>query len=196
MSFTRTCVICKDDFTTSKVNAKWCPVCKPVGTRLYARVKAKEYREAHKEQVDGRAREWMKAHPEKVKEYRAKCYVKPCASCGEKRWRNSRERVSRKDPFLCGKCKMELRHMDKMVKCYFCGNMFFSKFAQRGEAKARACSSCYGIYTKAAEALHISRERVRQLVNKKIRRNGTTRIEAVDAILEERLGVDNEKVCS
>jgi hypothetical protein len=195
MPFTKVCVICKDDFTTSRVNAKWCPACKPKAARLYARMKAKEYRNAHKEEVDGRAREWLKAHPERVKEYRAKCYVKPCSSCGAKRWRTKRGRsgATRMDPFLCGECKMELRHMNKMVKCYYCGSMFFSRYNPGTETKGRACSSCYGVYTRAAEVLHISRERVRQLVNKKISRNGTTRIEAVDAILEERLGIGYEE---
>lgn len=52
------------------------------------------------------------------------------------------------------------------------------------------CHECHGIYTKLANGWGLSRERVRQLVNKEVEKYGVTLQEAIHNVIENRSNME------
>lgn len=110
----------------------------------------------------------------------------PCRRCGALRWRNLKRQYTQPE-FLCNKCQRDDRRAAwPRVSCWLCGSEFEMAPGNARRGKRHACANCQGLYTRVTQAVGLSRERVRQLVQRECSRNGGTPAAALTRIVEER----------
>ena len=130
---------------------------------------------------------WRLAHLEQFKATQDRYRRTPCIRCGKIRWLGGPQ--DKKNRALCRDCKTQGARI--WVDCYWCGGAIGVAPWELRDRKHHWHSDCMGSMTRAAVLLGITRERVRQLVNKQYlwaSRNGSgiTRKQALEAVLADR----------
>lgn len=176
---TKTCENCGEEYVTRSnafgARSRWCPSCRP---EMYRRqnVAYMRHRYATDSAYRQRLADWQRAYQ---KEY----YATTCTRCGVVRRRSNHLTKAQRATYICGRCKAEARLV--RLRCWFCEFTFKHKPWGLPKHNPR-CPDCLGLLAEAARDLGITRERVRQLVEKKARQIGITRRQALDRVLAER----------
>ena len=139
------------------------------------------------EGVNAQQKAWRLANPEKFKTTQRRFRDTPCIICGAIRQVGSKEEKKRRA--VCVKCKGHVQPVP--VLCYWCGGGFKMPRYLALRRHHHWHTACLGSMTRASLVLDITRERVRQLVNKQYlwaSRNGSgiTRKQALEAVLADR----------
>lgn len=187
---TKVCEICGQEYEASRRWQRWCLDCRVLGRR---RDNARAMRERYASDPAFRQRQaaWQREHPDRVKAAQDKYRNRPCPRCGVVRQTYLRGK-ERKDKQLCEKCSGLARRRMVWLRCYWCRGVFMRRPQDFHQKVSRHwCSECYGILTSVALPLALTRERVRQLVNKeyaRLNRDGhwATRAEALASVMEKR----------
>jgi hypothetical protein len=124
-----------------------------------------------------KARAWAKANPERMKAIRDRAYLKPCPRCGKLRYHGD---------YLCQDCKVDTNRV--LVNCCWCNGLVSVQRSRTRHTK-HYHRTCVGALTRAAPLLNVSRERVRQLVNRQLARlgDGYSRAQALEVVMRGRL---------
>lgn len=108
---------------------------------------------------------WREAHPENQRAAARKSNSVTCVLCGGVRQRGDLTTEER-TRFVCGACSGAIRRANRVETakptrpCWGCGNPTSS-----GGTKRPTCPDCFALNTILGEAIGVSRERARQLVN-------------------------------
>lgn len=186
-----TCEECDRPCERRSPQQRWCPDCRPAARRRHHAAKMRNRRRTDPE-FRAYQLAWRQAHPEKIKEHQASCYNRPCPRCGLVRNVSNAVGKEAKAKRLCRKCSALARREIVWLRCQWCRGVFMRRKALIGEAaRHHHCAECYGIMTRVAPMLGLTRERVRQLVNKeyaRLNRDGhwATRAEALAGVMENR----------
>jgi len=178
------CDRCGMGFIPYHNGQRFCGGCREFHKKEYARqdMRRRYWADPVASRAVGKA--WRLAHLEQFKATQGRYRQTPCIRCGKIRWLNGPE--DKKNRALCGDCKIQSEAV--WIECYWCeGALAVTPY----EARTRSHQwhrTCFGSMTRAAVLLGITRERVRQLVNKYRSRNGAgiTRKQALEAVLADR----------
>ena len=130
-----------------------------------------------------RTREWKLNHRERYGAIARKSYTRVCVRCGAKRMHSGGTKKYPRLGFVCGTCKLAERRSQK--SCSFCGREVVRPPSQMRSRVYH--SECYGAESAARLQLHLTRERVRQLINVKLSAGVRTRKEALEELVRQRV---------
>lgn len=189
------CKHCGKEFQRTWHRRRYCSEeCSDAGGKTRARAAASTQFWSDPELGRAKARERYANNKDYWREYSREHYVVPCTVCGTKKRRGDLSETEKRT-YVCQPCQKESRKLE--VRCYFCGtSVRRDPWLPRRQV---ACHDCQGILTVTSSAWGISRERVRQLVVKKISQfavNGyaISRRDALRLVEAERLGQPLPKV--
>ena len=168
---------------------RWCLNCRPAMQRRGMTAYMKE-RYARDPALRESQVAWRRANPERYRATQAKHHKRPCPACGKVRW-VSHVSGEAKDKVLCRACCGLAQRQLLWFHCYWCGGAFMRHDIT--PALRHWCRECHGIMQRVAPLLNITRERVRQLVNKEYARlnqdgHWATRAEALASVMTARRG--------
>lgn len=186
------CGECGAEFTRNLHRRKYCSVeCADTYNSRNVRLRLKEKYWSDPAAASVRQKAAYAALSIEERRARLAYQYKTCIICGSAKRRQDITEEGR-STFVCQDCHVVQRRANwPIVNCYFCG-----KEIHRSPTLLRAhmyCTSCTGSLARAGVALSLSRERIRQLVNRAVSVAAVggapiTRKEALAQVVEERSG--------
>lgn len=187
----KTCERCGEAYRAERQHQRWCTECRDDGKREASAASVRRGWWRNPALSRARQRAWVRANPERFKAAYDKCYRWPCPNCGKVRYVTNEPGRVAKEERLCSTCSGLARRKMVSLFCYWCE----SSYVRRAEGvtdRRHSCPRCFGALTKTGVMLGVTRERVRQLVNREHRRlnrdGHATRAEALAAVMEARRG--------
>ncbi len=186
-----TCEKCGEQCLRTGSMQRWCIACRPRATLDRRATHIRERRRRNPVLFRARERAWVKANPERWKAAQDRHHLRPCPGCGKVRKVN-RAGKEAKDKVFCHAC--ELRTRPKKIArtpCYWCFKLVERCPSDIHKGHRHWHTECLGSLTRAGVTLGITRERVRQLVNReyaRLNQNGyqATRAEALASVMAAR----------
>ncbi len=169
----RLCRGCAGEFESSDLRRQYCDVCHPA-----------DYRAKHAAYQTSLhvpySPEYYASHRDNFRAARQKSYARTCIKCGQRRIRTDVTK-SEAHTFVCRDCKTEARLMKRIHACPCCGGVTYRRLY---------CDECAGLQSTIAIELGLSRERVRQLMNKVLHEvPGLTKRAALEHVRMQRKAV-------
>lgn len=180
-TYSRVCEFCGEAFESSR---PWTKRCKKIECQRQAwRITVKHWRDKDPARARAYFKAWREHNPDLVKAAQTRYNTVTCTSCGKVN--HTHTKLAKRADYVCRQCKVEQRLVS--TTCHLCG-LALQRVKSLTFEKSY-CQSCVGAYTRAGLHLSLTRERVRQLVNREYAAGGMTRLEALEQVMSRRLKV-------